>query len=60
MPNMNLSYYVIVIQDLSMSMDDKVLRLYFFYRRTVHFEFYVVHTPTNSLFINLVKSFNLH
>jgi hypothetical protein len=28
MPNMNLSYYVIVIQDLSMSMDDKVLRLY--------------------------------
>ena len=31
-----------------------------FHRRTVHFEFYVVHTPTNALFINLVKSFNLH
>jgi len=23
----------------------------------VHFEIYVVHTPTNALFINLVKSF---
>jgi len=28
-----------------------------FYRRTVHFEIYVVHSPTNALFINLVKSF---
>jgi hypothetical protein len=28
MPNMNLSYEVIVIQDLSMFMDDKVFRLY--------------------------------
>jgi len=31
-----------------------------FHRCTVNFEFYVVHTPTNALFINLVKSFNLH
>ena len=30
---------------------------YFFYRCTVHFEIYVVHTPTSALFINLVKSF---
>ena len=28
-----------------------------FYRCTVHFEIYVVHTPTNALIINLVKSF---
>jgi len=28
-----------------------------FYRCTVHFEIYVVHSPTNALFINLVKSF---
>ena len=27
------------------------------YRCTVHFEIYVVHTPTNALFINLVKTF---
>ena len=27
------------------------------YRCTVHFEIYVVHTPTNALFINFVKSF---
>jgi len=27
------------------------------YRWTVHFEIYVVHLPTNALFINLVKSF---
>jgi len=27
-----------------------------FYRCTVHFEIYVVHTPTIALFINLVKS----
>ena len=27
------------------------------YRCTVQFEIYVVHTPTNVLFINLVKSF---
>ena len=27
-----------------------------FYRCTVHFEIYVVYTPTNALFINLVKS----
>jgi len=26
-------------------------------RCTVHFEIYVVHSPTNALFINLVKSF---
>ena len=29
----------------------------FFYRCTVHFEIYAVHTPTNALFIKLVKSF---
>ena len=28
MSNMDLSYYIIVIQDLSMFMDEKVLRLY--------------------------------
>jgi len=28
-----------------------------FYRSAVHFEIYVVHSPTNALFINLVKSF---
>jgi hypothetical protein len=28
-----------------------------FRRFTVHFEIYAVHTPTNALFINLVKSF---
>ena len=28
-----------------------------FYLCTVHFEIYVVHTPTNAVFINLVKSF---
>jgi len=27
------------------------------YRYTVYFEIYAVHTPTNALFINLVKSF---
>jgi len=27
------------------------------YRCTVHFEIYVVRSPTNALFINLVKSF---
>ena len=31
-----------------------------FYRRTVHFELYVFHTPTKALFINLVKSFYLY
>ena len=31
--------------------------LYNFYLCTVHFEIYVVHSPTNALFINLVKSF---
>jgi hypothetical protein len=30
--------------------------VYNFYRRTVHFEIYVVYTPTNALFIDLVKS----
>ena len=34
--------------------------IFFFHLCTVHFEFYVVHTPTNPLFINLVESFNLH
>ena len=29
----------------------------FFYRCTVHFEICVVHTPTNALFLNLVKGF---
>ena len=29
------------------------------YRRTVLFETYAVHSPTNALFINLVKSFKL-
>ena len=29
----------------------------FFYRCTVHFEINVVHSPTNALFIKLVKSF---
>jgi hypothetical protein len=28
-----------------------------FYRRTMHFEIYVVHSTTNALFINLAKSF---
>jgi hypothetical protein len=28
-----------------------------FYLCTVHFDNYVVHSPTNALFINLVKSF---
>ena len=28
-----------------------------FYRSTMHFEIYAVHTPTNALYINLVKSF---
>jgi len=28
-----------------------------FYRWTVHIEIYVVHSPTNALFINLVKNF---
>ena len=27
------------------------------YRCNVHFEIYAVHSPTNALFINLVKSF---
>ena len=27
-----------------------------YYRCTVHFEIYAVHTPTNALFINLVTS----
>ena len=31
--------------------------IYHFYRCTVHFEIYTVHSPTNALFINLVKSF---
>ena len=30
---------------------------HFLYRCTVHFEIYVVHSQTNALFINLVKSF---
>jgi len=29
----------------------------FFYRCTVRSEIYIVHSPTNALFINLVKSF---
>jgi len=29
----------------------------FFNHCTVHFEIYIVHTPMNALFINLVKSF---
>jgi len=33
---------------------------FFPHRCTVHFEFYVVCTPGNALFINLVKSFNVH
>jgi len=32
----------------------------FFYRCTVHFEIYVVHTPTNAVFINWLKDLNLH
>jgi hypothetical protein len=36
---------------------DFVYRLYIFFLCTVHFEIYVVHSPTNTLFINLVKSF---
>ena len=31
-----------------------------FYLCTVHFKIYVVHPPTNALFINLVISFKLH
>ena len=30
---------------------------HYFHRCTVHFEIYVVHSPTNALFINLVESF---
>jgi len=30
---------------------------YCFYRCAVHFEIYAVHSPTDALFINLVKSF---
>jgi len=30
---------------------------FFFYRCVMHFEIYVLHTPTNALFINLVESF---
>jgi len=30
--------------------------MYNFYHFTVHFEIYAVHSPTNALFINLVKS----
>ena len=30
---------------------------YFFYHCTMHFEIYIVHSPTNVLFINFVKSF---
>jgi len=33
------------------------IQLCSFYRCTVHFEIYVVHSPTNALFINLVESF---
>jgi len=32
-------------------------RIFNFYRCTVRFEIYIVHSPTNALFINLVKSF---
>ena len=28
-----------------------------FYHCTVHFEIYIVHSPTNALFINFIKSF---
>jgi len=31
--------------------------VYNFYRCTVHFEIYIVRSPTNALFINFVKSF---
>jgi len=36
----------------------KILMDSFFYSCTVHFEIYAVHTPTNAIFINLVKSLN--
>ena len=35
----------------------KFMYIYNFYCCTVHFEIYVVYTPTNALFINLVKSY---
>ena len=35
----------------------KIQLFLLFYRCTVHFEIYAVHSPTNALFINLVKSF---
>jgi len=33
------------------------MEIYNLYRCTVHFEIYIVHSPKNALFINLVKSF---
>jgi len=39
---------------------DLLVTNFFFYRCTVHFEIYPVHSPTNVLFSNLVKILNLH
>jgi hypothetical protein len=33
----------------------KVINYDFFYRCTVYFDIYKVHTPTNALYINLIK-----
>jgi len=48
------------IQDLLDFIDTWIfleIRLLIFYRCAVHFEIYIAHSPTNALFINLVKSF---
>jgi len=37
----------------------KKMRVFSFYRRNVHAAIYPVYSPTNALFINLVKSLNL-
>ena len=62
-----ITWYHILLQSSAVSLASlAVLRFLFrtrrdihihFYRCTIHFEIYVVHTPTDALFINLVKSF---
>ena len=44
----------------SLQFSSRLIPKYFvklFYRCTVHFEIYVVHSPTKALFINLLESF---
>ena len=43
--------------DIHIYMSSKHTINFHFYRCTVHFEICPVHSPTNALFINLVKSF---